>query len=175
MLDLANAKKRFEEELLKMHFLVDIDNWANPYYAAFRGIVDAFHDQRANMANHGILPIDEKVDFVFDERSEKKFIISSWDDYLSRRDDAVRQHYGSTPRFEKDGDFLPLQAADLWAWWVREWYEEENTEGVPQRMRDFDFGKWKGKRGKRWIIAMSYTENNLVDTFRNILRESSLD
>ena len=85
--------------------------------------MDHFH-QQGREALQDLIPLTEKVDFYFDDQTEKSIILRGWDDFVAEMpDDEIKQYYGATPRFENDQDFLPLQAADLWAWWVREWYE----------------------------------------------------
>lgn len=131
---------------------------SKPFRILYRGLMDTFHKNRGTFADR--LPLDQKVDFIFDNQSEKTAVINEWNDYIGARDDEIRGLYGAAPRFEDDQEFLPLQAADLWAWWVREWYEED-AYVVPDKLRDFDFGKWRGK--KRPQIVMSATEDQIVD------------
>ena len=79
-------------------------------------------------------------------------------DYMNKRPPDVRPYYGTTPRFEDDQKCLPLQGADLWAWWVPEWYEEDaNT--LPEKMDQFDFGTWKGKR--RPYVTFGFDEHQI--------------
>ena len=119
-----------------------------------------------------IVPITWKIDFIFDNRSEKKEIISAWDETVEKTDDVIKGLIGATPRFENDREFLPLQAADLWAWWVREWYEEEESE-APDRLRNFDVGSWKGN--KRSFIAIMATEEQICKRIKSIAIESALE
>jgi hypothetical protein len=122
--------------------------WKNPYFYAFRGLLDKFHESMFG----GVVPMDEKVEFIFDDKSEKNPILKGWDSYILNRDESVREHYRSPPRFENDQEFLPLQAADLWAWQVRQWYEEDSI-AHPPKMEAFDFGKWHGKQRKNIILS----------------------
>lgn len=116
--------------------------------------------------------MDEKVDFIFDNRMEKSFILAGWEDMVKVQDEEIQKHYGATPRFEDDQEFLPLQAADLWAWWVREWYEDDDAPmpELPRKMKVLDFGKWNGK--KRNIIAFSWNEDQLFDLYQRLLENS---
>jgi hypothetical protein len=131
-------------------------------------MMDKFHEQRAMFADK--IPLDEAVDFICDKQAEKNAILKTCDEYIDLRDDNIRPYYGAAPRFEDDQDFLPLQAADLWAWWVREWWEEEAYERGPQRQRDYDFGSWRGKRRKQ--IIMSFNEDHMVDAFKQFAMDS---
>lgn len=73
------------------------------------------------------LPSGDKIDFYFNERPEKGKIISSWEEFIST-DPLLRELVGATPRFENDNDFLPLQGADLWAWWIRTWHDDRQID-----------------------------------------------
>jgi Protein of unknown function (DUF3800) len=165
--DFESAQRRFQSFAATLRLSVDFKAFANPYYFTFWALLGAFHRQRGKFVSH--LPLEEKVDFYFDDKSEKKPILAAWDDYLSTFDDEVRQRFGATPRFENDQDFLPLQAADFWAWWVREWYEEDETE-MPDKMRNFNFGSWKGKR--RRMITIFITEDQIFDQLQELAAQN---
>src|SRR5215216_3948043 len=61
--------------------------------------------------------LTERIEFIFDEQMmEKRQIRDAWDGIKITRPD-IAAHLGNEPRFEKDDDFLPLQAADKLAWW----------------------------------------------------------
>ena len=118
----------------------------NPYYFAFKAITDmlAQHQEK--------LQITGPVDFVFDNESEKERCIAAWDELKrnSRPDIAVLM--GDTPTYKDDKTTLPLQAADLYAYWVRQWQLEGIEDGIeklkfPWRVErevpriDFRFGE----------------------------------
>jgi uncharacterized protein DUF3800 len=86
----------------------------NPYLLAFSAIVH-------HVANHQrSLGVSEKIDFIFDDQAmEKTLIRDSWDELKERADPTINVLMGRTPQFEDDKEFLPLQAGDLLAWWVR--------------------------------------------------------
>jgi hypothetical protein len=163
--DFTQAYERVRAYALQMRWSVDFAKWENPYFFLFRGLMDRFHDHREAMK--AAIPLDEQVDFIFDNQSEKSFILAAWDEIVEGRPDEVQQYYGATPRFEDDLKFLPLQAADLWAWQVREWYEED-ADPIPDKMRAVDFGKWRGKK-QRATIAISYTEDQIVDSIQSVM------
>jgi hypothetical protein len=147
-----------------MNWEADLLNWANPYYYSFRLLLDIFHQQKD--ALDPPIPVAEKVDFIFDDRPEKKFIRQAWDDILEGKEPEERKHYGSDPLFEKDRDaFVALQAADFWAWWVREWYEED-CHAPPTKMENFDFGLWRGR--KRAFLSIFQTEDEILENFQKI-------
>jgi len=147
--------------------------WSNPYFFTFRILVDQFHQRRKLFKS---LPPDEQVDFIFDDKVEKKPILEAWDGYLRKAGDTIRSRFGATPRFENDLQFEALQTADLWAWWVRKWYEEwREDDGVsaPQKMIDLDFGSWRGK--KRLKIVFSANENSIAAALQNVAVQALSD
>jgi hypothetical protein len=161
--DFARAQERLHAKANVMRWTINLNLWENTYFFAFRMLLDNFHNWREKFQSH--IPLDEKVDFIFDEKTEKHPILEAWEEYVGTRDDEVRAYYGATPRFENDQDFLPLQAADLWAWWVREWYEED-ANSIPDKLRTYDFGKWRGR--ERPNIVISANEDQLLDLLQSV-------
>lgn len=100
----------------------------NKWLVSFRFLLDAVYLNRHRVGLLNVKPIE----LIFDERSEKVRIFPNWDAYLSGLSPEARNFYGSTPRFEDDQRFLPLQAADLWAWWVRS--IKEGNQNWPKYM-----------------------------------------
>lgn len=92
-----------------------------PYYIAFSFLVRMFHERRADMGMSQHLSATETVDFIFDERSEGREIIGEWRAFLDAS--PCKEMYGADPVFRDDNKFLPLQAADFLAWWVRRWLQ----------------------------------------------------
>ena len=142
---------------------IDWGHMTKPYVVAFRMLMEAFHDYWSKL---GRIPAAEKVEFYFDERSEKKIIRKHWDAYMSERPEDIRRHYGNEPRFEDDRDFLPLQAADLWAWWVRKWY----MEGTPEKIGKPDFGSWSGSRLDLTKLDIRVDEDGAFKAIKSMLR-----
>lgn len=77
--------------------------------------------------------IDSPCDFIFDEQSgHQEEISKAWPqtraliDRAATRSD-ISQRIGSPPIFRDDKNFLPLQAADLYAWQVRYNYVRNNA------------------------------------------------
>lgn len=161
--DFARAKERAAAWTMSQGWSVDFGRWENPFVFLFRGLIDHFHTMREQI--EPIVPLSETVDFIFDNQAEKSFILAAWDEYIDARTDDIRDYYGAAPRFEDDQKFLPLQAADLWAWWVREWYEED-ADDLPARMEAFDFGKWRGK--ERSSIAISFGEDAIFEALQGL-------
>jgi len=80
----------------------------------------------------------------------------------------VKKYYGSTPAFRDEIKFLPLQSADFYAWWVRKWY----VDGMPEKIREFDFGTFTRKRGEKehLVVEISFNEDQLTANFIQMLR-----
>lgn len=144
-------------------------NWgalSNPYYLTLRCLFDMFHIIRDQMTD--LISLDEKISFIFDYRDERKTILSIWDEYLQARPENIKRFYGAVPRFEDDEKFLPLQAADLWAWWVRKWYKE----GTPEKIMADDFGGLNFKSTRKHLrVEILLNEEQLANTIKSILRE----
>jgi hypothetical protein len=145
---------------------IDWGVFANPYFVAFRCLMDNLHASRPRMGH--VLPLSDKIDFYFDNRTDKKAIVTMWDDYVARRRDEVRRYFGANPRFEDDEEFLPLQAADFWAWWVRKWY----LEGTPEKIPRWDFGSFTKSPGKEFLgIEIAFNQERLIDALKGLVRE----
>lgn len=93
----------------------------NPYYWGVRYIVGGL--ARYQYAIH----ITEPIDFIFDNEFEKEKIISSWELLKSYACGDISKLMGDTPIYRNDKNTMPLQAADLYAWWVLKWARENVT------------------------------------------------
>lgn len=108
-----------------------LKKWRDPFFFSFRALMDTFH--KAYSEPECTLPISGPVDFIFDEeQANETYIREVWDEYLSWRSDAHRPMYGQKPLFLNDDLFLPLQAADFRAWWVRKWANELGPERMAE-------------------------------------------
>jgi hypothetical protein len=146
---------------------VSLGDFEKPYFMAFRGLLNVFHSQRALQDK---IPLDEKVDFIFDDQTEKGPILAAWDDYMINVGPEIASTYGAKPRFENDSQFLPLQAADLWAWWVREWFEEDSSPEPQKLMAPLDFGNWKANVIIPRIV-ISVSEADMITFFKGVIIE----
>jgi hypothetical protein len=111
------------------------------------------------------LPVNAKIDFYFDRRSEQHRVLAAWADVRARMPPDEEERYGQDPRFENNHDFLALQAADFYAWWVRKWYEEDSSD-VPAKLELKDFGSSRGKR--RLTIASSASRAYIIENLTNM-------
>jgi len=107
----------------------------NPYWLGVKSILNftAQHQEK--------LGFSEPINFIFDERSEKNQILQGWFGYVENIPPETRVLTGKQPQFEKEEEFLPLQAADLYAWWCRKWWHERGKQlGATLNY------KWQSKR-----------------------------
>jgi hypothetical protein len=107
----------------------------NPYWLGVKSILNftAQHQEK--------LGLSEPINFVFDERSEKEQILQGWFGYVENIPPETRALTGKQPQFENEEEFVPLQAADLYAWWCRKWWRERGREFSAT----LDY-KWQSKR-----------------------------
>lgn len=77
-----------------------------------------------------VADLDGPLNLIFDERSEQDVILEGWKAFKLNAPPSLLPHIADPPRFEKDEDFPPLQAADLYAWWVRKWWNENREFGT---------------------------------------------
>lgn len=145
--------------------IIDWEKYANPWFIAFRFLMDHFHTHRPLM--RGAIPTDVKVDFYFDERVEKRTVQRMWENYMRNRPDDFKKFYGAAPQFGDDNDFLPLQAADLWVWHVRKWWVEATPEKVKSCAFD-GFGLSGGKKFLRFDVTVN--EEQLIQTLVKVAR-----
>ncbi len=163
--DFELAKKRIylNHPAFKIGSL-DVGDYGNIYIHAFRSLMDTFHIMRSNPQIASVIG-NQPVDFYFDEKSEKKLIAKSWDLYVESRNEPERSFYGREPRFEDDRDFLPLQAADFLAWWVRKWHEmgDADTKVI--------FGEYcLFKRGRRIPgMHVQVIEDHIAELFQTVM------
>lgn len=105
--------------------LVELHSMSKPYYFAFRMITEGLAKVQSNLG------VDEPVDFVFDDHTSKGFCVRGWEDFKLKAPPEWSRYLGCCPIFRPDDKYLPLQAADLYAWWVRKWaLEGKDFEGV---------------------------------------------
>jgi hypothetical protein len=101
-------EKVFRGRVPKEHHFIE-----HPYFILFYGIVHsiAHHFQREGR--------NEPIDFIFDTQTEQmKRIFQTWDGMQKFSAPAIRPLVANPPIFRNDKTTLPLQAADLHAWWT---------------------------------------------------------
>lgn len=87
------------------------------FYALMAGIVTEFHRKQI---------IFERIDFVFDQQPGQMDRLSNgWAKFKEVAPAPVRTLLGDPPIFRSDETTLPIQAADMYAWYVRVWNAAE--------------------------------------------------
>jgi hypothetical protein len=107
----------------------------NPYPFAVNALVNVFAQNQAEAS------LTEPVDFIFDNEAEKGLIVEAWEHMRLTTSQYVRRFMGNTPVYRDDKRVLPLQAADLLAWWANKW-ETDNTAPTEEAMKFW----WPRKR-----------------------------
>lgn len=86
----------------------------SPYKALFHEITRIMYGWGKQRGN------PRSVDFIFDEQGEVGYEAASWyADLKAAYPPDARSFFGSTPEFKDDSLVLPLQAADMLAWFQR--------------------------------------------------------
>jgi hypothetical protein len=156
--DLSSAFDRISVPGMKINWA----GWKNPYLFGFRALTDVINRRRSELGP--VLRPYETIDFIFDERSEKSRIIPAWETIRLSLPQQEAALYGKTPRFEDDEEFLPLQAADFWAWWVRKWAVDQN------RADAIGVFPWEFDEGKPPRLILSLDEEGFIEYLTNIAK-----
>lgn len=96
--------------------------WANPYYPAMAAFV--------SIIGYLFRAQDAEVDFIFDGQTESRVIMETWNRNILWNRVRTRK-FPRLPRFEREEQFLPLQAADMLAWHAREKFIQTGTVAHP--------------------------------------------
>lgn len=152
-LDVAGLHKAYRE--FPWPFLItNSQKIINPYYFGFKAIMDM-------MAQHQhMLGINEPIDFIFDNTTEKGTCLEAWELIENSTGPDLRRLMGDTPSFKCDEKVLPLQSADLYAYWVREW----DLQNLPDSERRFP---WKRNR-QIPRLAFRFEEKDFVNEFNKV-------
>lgn len=136
---------------IRLPDIPNIQRLENPYYLGFRCIIEtlARHQRQLRLG-------EEPIDFIFDDQSEKAALVGAWDLMKFAATPDIQPLLGDTPIFRPDDKVMPLQAADLYAWWVLKWQREGDSDAG---VRDFRFA-WEAKR-KINRLHVEYTEDEL--------------
>ena len=105
--------------------------WEHPYFLLFYGAVTSLAQHFASTG------LKEPIDFIFDSQPDQmKRILETWEMLGKHGDPKIRSLVTNPPIFRNDKLVLPLQAADLHAWWVRRMCDSYLT-GRPRRDAPF--------------------------------------
>lgn len=133
-------------------YITNPNSAINPYFWAVKYIVRILAEYQEQLGFY------EPVDFVFDTESEYERVQSSWNILKGAAEPKIAKLLGDTPIYRNDKNTMPLQAADLYAWWILKWVRE----GVPNWQKDFPF-PWEKKRNLKRLSAMFGRNSALFD------------
>jgi hypothetical protein len=136
----------------------DGEKLANPYSFPFYQIINFLIDNQESMG------IADPVDFIFDNQTEKIIVLEGWDLFRASAPPTVHKMLGAMPRFEDDEQFLPLQAADMLAWWCR---KRENEFAFDSVDRTVKF-PWKTTKNMHHL-RISFFEHEIREYFDALL------
>lgn len=125
--------------------------WNNPYYLAWRAVITM------SLEASRVLGLIDPIEFIFDEQSDKIQVIKAWDDFYASCPILYKKRIKGSPSFRDDEDILPLQAADLIAWWARRQY----VMG-PLQMKDLFPVEWTG--GKEPNLLATHLPEEAIRT-----------
>ena len=145
---------------------IDWAGWNNPYLLGLRALTDVINMRRSEIGP--IIDATEKIDFVFDKRSEEQKVMWAWGRIQSALQPDKAALYG-TVRFEDDEEFLPLQAADLWAWWVRKWSQEFGDNAVSHGRFPWQFDQLSPPK-----LSVTFDEDGLIEYLVDKLPQGTL-
>lgn len=137
----------------------------NPYVTAFRAIADFTAQYQHELG------ITEPIDFIFDEHGQSEQVRHGFEVFRATQSPEMKERLGRTPRFERDTDLLPLQAADLLAWHVRRhWLVHKSITTAPIGM------SWPPRKdviGYKFNMDYADLLRNLL-AFRQTLKDAGL-
>lgn len=142
-------------------YIKQAEKLKNPYYFAFIAIMDLLRQHQHAMGLH------EPIDFVFDNDSEKAKCLDAWATYEQIVPAEKRKHFGSTPIFRDDETTLPLQAADLIAYWTRQWEEDGIADGIVKLRFP-----WEAKKEIPWF-SMRFAGNDFVLNLNSVMWQTA--
>jgi hypothetical protein len=135
---------------------------SNPWYLAIGGLIWMY------TRNIPASPLpQEPIDFIFDETTEKTGLLRAWDSFsanFKNSNPETAKLIGATPVFRNDREFLPLQAADFFAWWVRHWQVGGIKTGKELLQCQFP---WPRKKNMQWT-CIDTTRPQLVSQLERL-------
>ncbi len=142
--------------------------WNSPYYLTYYSLLDNFF--KTPFLRRELLNINESVDFYFDDCSEKKPLLQGWNDFVNAVGERSRAFIGAAPRFVNDEEFLPLQAADFFAWWMRSWVVKYGIENIKHATYPFP------KIDKKISALVMYAKSDhLFEIIRHSIQSNIMD
>lgn len=99
-----------------------------PYFLAFFGIMARL------LGITRQLKLDDKIDFIFDTLGGESRVdlIAQYEQFVAVAPPDLKSLAPVFPKFEREQDFKPLQAADMLAWHIRRYYYDLNRGKIPE-------------------------------------------
>jgi len=97
------------------------------------------------------LGMDGKIDLYFDSDISPDWMLDELKGVTNAVPEYARHFIGDQPRFVDDEEFLPMQAADFWAWWCRKGIEDGNMDAIGQG----NFGAWSAKKVPGFRLSLN--------------------
>lgn len=109
----------------------------DPYFLCWKGIVSTITRNRIEAGN------PNPVELVFDcQNTQEVEILRGWSDFKKIATPEQIEQVGGMPLFGDSKKILPIQAADMYAWWVRKWYIESANDAEFERKIDTQPFTW---------------------------------
>ena len=167
-MDLEKAKAR----LWVPNWEIDFGHLNNPYLFAWQAFMDMFHLRQGEFDE--LVPLGSKIIFVYDDRSDSKHIINAWADYVGSKSAAVQDRFPETPLFLNEKEFVPLQAADFCAGWVRSCFEKSNPYSV---LKELSYEQLEPSREVPMLcLELSHEQifESIISITRNIVGRNAI-
>ncbi len=131
--------------------------YRSPYYMAWILLISVFRKLYTETK------WNPPLDLIFDNQKEEKFILKAWHILKDKQKGDIAP-LKNTPAFRSDEDVLPLQAADLLAWWVRkDWLKHGTIKNAEWLF------PWEDKSGGFPYLLSEMNENEIRQHFKNNL------
>jgi Protein of unknown function (DUF3800) len=102
----------------------------------------------------------DRIEIYFDKDNGSPWLTEWWELFIGAQKADLEIYGTRPPQFVDDEEFLPVQAADFWAWWARRGYET----GTFSSLVDGEFGTWKGPKGPP-TLSMTLSEDEIATHF----------
>ena len=135
--------------------------WKNPYLFLLFQLVKNY---RAHCDNLGL---SRNVDFIFDEQLvAMNRVMEAWVFLKENGNERILEILGNAPVFMDDKKVLPLQAADMCAWWIRRQLSDHIKGVEPPKF------PWS-KKDEIQHLAIRYDEEGLQKDYNQMFEHTS--